>query len=69
MFGSYTANNVASAWVRQCNTYSGGGVDVADVSSDTGGEADIEEAKLGDEGVVLQEKGELWQASRRVKGM
>lgn len=32
---------------------------MANVSGDTGGEAHVKEAKVGDEGVVLEEEGEL----------
>lgn len=35
-----------------------GGVDMADIGSDTGGTTDIEEGELSDKGVLLEEEGE-----------
>lgn len=33
---------------------------MANVSSNTWGQSDIEEAEVGDERVVLEQEGELW---------
>ena len=41
-------------------TYLGGGVDVRDVSSDTGGEADIVEAEVRNLLVLLEQERELF---------
>lgn len=50
---------------RARNTHDSWRIDVSNVGSDTRGETDVKQAQLSDEGVVLEEQGQLWHRKHR----